>query len=179
MKWCAFFSQTGSEIIELTNKLNKQPDFIITNNESVKKLDIYNKFNDRIIIIPKKPKEEDYFEAFSSLNINAKETLITLHGYLRIIPESLCNNFKIINLHPGLITKYPELKGIDPQKKATVLKHSEIGCVLHKVIKEVDSGEILMANSTESTYDVDENIKLLRCISIELWTDYLNSSLRF
>ena len=108
-----------------------------------------------------------------------KDTLITLHGYLRIIPESLCNNFKIINLHPGLITKYPELKGIDPQKKATVLKHSEIGCVLHKVIKEVDSGEILMANSTESTYDVDENIKLLRCISIELWTDYLNSSLRF
>ena len=38
MKWCAFFSQTGSEIIELTNKLNKQPDFIITNNVDPKKL---------------------------------------------------------------------------------------------------------------------------------------------
>ena len=48
-----------------------------------------------------------------------------------------------------------------------------------ELLIEVDSGEILMANSTESTYDVDENIKLLRCISIELWTDYLNSSLRF
>ena len=51
MKWCAFFSQTGSEIIELTNKLNKQPDFIITNNESVKKLDIYNKPQSVFVLI--------------------------------------------------------------------------------------------------------------------------------
>ena len=48
---------------------------------------------------------------------NLKHDLITLHGYLRIIPENICKQCKhIYNGHPGLINMYPELKGKDPQE---------------------------------------------------------------
>ena len=44
-------------------------------------------------------------------------TLITLNGWLRIVPPDKCAKYNIYNGHPGLITKYPELKGKDPQQR--------------------------------------------------------------
>jgi hypothetical protein len=32
MNWVAFFSQTGSEIVELSKSIKRKPDLIVTNN---------------------------------------------------------------------------------------------------------------------------------------------------
>ena len=32
MKWIAFFSQTGSEIVELSKSIGRKPDLLVTNN---------------------------------------------------------------------------------------------------------------------------------------------------
>ena len=32
MNWIAFFSQTGSEIVELSKQLGRKPDLVVTNN---------------------------------------------------------------------------------------------------------------------------------------------------
>ena len=36
-KWICFFSQTGSEIVEVSKRLKRLPDFIITNNNDKNK----------------------------------------------------------------------------------------------------------------------------------------------
>ena len=121
MKWIAFFSQTGNEIINITQNINVSPDIIVTNKQNIELLEINKIFAKKIYKMPNNPKEEDYFKLFKLIEIDTKDTIITLHGFLRIIPNSICNNYNIVNLHPGLINKYPELKGIHPQKKATYL----------------------------------------------------------
>ena len=40
MRWVAFFSQTGGEIINLSRELKNSPDVIITNNPKIETLDI-------------------------------------------------------------------------------------------------------------------------------------------
>lgn len=177
MKWIAFFSQTGNEIINITQNINVSPDIIVTNKQNIELLEINKIFAKKIYKMPNNPKEEDYFKLFKLIEIDTKATIITLHGFLRIIPNSICNNYNIVNLHPGLINKYPELKGIHPQKKATYLKHPIIGCVIHKVSPIVDGGEILLSASEESKYNLTDNLKVLKDLSLNLWLKYLTSEI--
>jgi phosphoribosylglycinamide formyltransferase-1 len=179
MKWIVFFSQTGNEIVNITKKVNFIPDFIITNKANIKPLEINKLFSDKIYQIPSYPQERDYLNVFKEINIDKIHTLITLHGFLRIIPDKICNNYNIVNLHPGLINKYPELKGINPQKKATYLEHPIIGCVIHKVSPIVDGGEILLYGSENSKYNLTDNLKVLKDLSLNLWIQYLKSSRLF
>jgi len=129
MKWVAFFSQTGSEILEISERLGYLPDRIVMNNDMDRKLnpELVRIARNRFYNIRNKPTPFEYYE-----NIQAGD-LVTLHGWLRIVPKPVCDRFKIYNGHPGLITTYPELKGKDPQKKAFELKHKDIGCIIHKV----------------------------------------------
>jgi len=145
LTWKAFFSQSGSEINEISNKIGRLPDAIITNKscEDMDKINpvLLEKAFNRFIFIPKKPTVEEYREAIRYTDI------ITLHGYLRILPPEICGRFRIYNGHPGLITKFPELKGKDPQAKVWY-NHAEKpyynhGHVIHKVVSEVDAGSVV------------------------------------
>jgi hypothetical protein len=138
--WIAFFSQTGSEIANLAKSLNRWPDRIITNDRP-----------DHLRIIDPRIEEKGYFtlsnkptlEEYNDLLLYFPEALITLHGWLRVVPPEICKSHSIYNGHPGLITDYPELKGKDPQMKAFKAKHDVMGCVLHKVTAGVDEGAII------------------------------------
>lgn len=179
MKWVAFFSQTGNEIVNITKRIHVSPNAIVTNKKNIKPLEINKLFPNKIYQIPNLPKTEDYLTLFETINVDSEITLITLHGFLRIIPEKICNRYNIVNLHPGLISKYPELKGLDPQKKATHLKHPIIGCVIHKVSPIVDDGEILLSASEGSKYNLTENLKVLKDLSLNLWLKYLTEKSEF
>ena len=108
-----------------------------------------------------------------NLSILPEDTLITLHGYLRLIPENAISN-RMYNVHPGDIVKYPELKGIHPQAKALELGLSSTGVVIHEVTPEVDNGKIISSaqytiDSKETKYSLINN---LRDLSIDLWCDF-------
>ena len=158
--WIAFFSQTGSEIADIAEAIGRWPDVIVTNerpehlrtiNDKVEKQGYYTWAN--------KPTEEDYIGLLEKW----PNAIVTLHGWLRIVPPYVCERSKIYNGHPGLITKYPELKGKDPQEKAFNLKHDVIGCVLHKVSAGVDEGEIIMEERTNAfKLDLDDIFRILR-----------------
>ncbi len=77
-------------------------------------------------------------------------------------------------MHPGLINRYPELKGLNPQRRASTLSYPYIGCVLHKVNDIVDSGEIVLYESIKNTYCLEQNYKLLKIISLKIWVDFLS-----
>ena len=85
--WIAFFSQTGGEIADISNSLGRWPDVIITNErpEHLRKID------ERIekqgyFTWANKPSEEDYINQFEKYS----NPLVTLHGWLRIVPPSVC-----------------------------------------------------------------------------------------
>ena len=143
--WVAFFSQTGSEIVNVCEKINKWPDLIVTNRQSgFEKInkEIINNPSCRVVFTEKKPTAERYRQ------IIREGSIVTLHGWLRIIPGEICNDYKIYNGHPGDIIKYPELKGKDPQERAFNSQHETAGCVLHEAVAEVDAGNIIAHKET-------------------------------
>ena len=191
MKWVAFFSQTGSEIVNISRALDKWPDLIVTNKQDDKTTHVelvqrVRLENTKLITLPKWPKEIDYTRAADKLNYSIlnedwkKDVFVTLHGYLRVLPPDFTRSSNIFNGHPGLITKHPELKGLDPQKKAWSENHIRIGCVIHKVIPELDSGEVVAEKMIHNNFDTFiDMLDALHVASSELWINFLNERLRY
>lgn len=178
--WITFFSQTGSEIYNLSNTMGRYPDAIITNKTDLESVnpDLLSlckfrtqKLNRNVLYtIPNKPSLNDYKKILSKF----KKPFITLHGYLRIIPAKLCSSYEIYNLHPGLITKYPELKGFNPQEKAFKANHEDAGCVIHKVTPGVDEGEIVASGEiTIKDQSLAEVYKSLHDCAFDTWINFL------
>ena len=176
MKWIACFSQSGKEISELAKILERWPDEIYTNNFDV------NKWHDNIPETMVTIMSSDAF--YNGLRYTKNREFITLHGWLSIIPEDVCEMHNIYNGHPGAIHLYPELRGKDPQEKVwhNREKYNTIGSVVHKVTAEVDCGEIIKCSvftlPTSTTFAANFVTKdtlygVLRETSIEAWKDFL------
>jgi methionyl-tRNA formyltransferase len=168
--WTALFSHTGTEIIKISNRIGRSPDVIVTNKPPGDG-DIHKNITETVYV-PDRPSVVDY------RNILQNDTVVTLHGWMRIIPPAICDEYEIYNLHPGLITKYPELKGADPQKRVaetTDPEYSHIGCVIHRVTPGVDEGPVLAEASTLNVYSGEDMISCrLHDMATELWLDILN-----
>jgi len=173
--WIALFSQTGSELAALSKALNRSPDFVITNAD-------LDHIDSRVGVDFRVNKEEaKTLDILENLDFNVDETLITLNGWLKIVPPDKCNKYNIYNGHPGLITKYPELKGKDPQQRAwdNLHKYNLIGSVVHKVVEEVDAGEIVAREfiSSDSILTLDDTYRALRDCSFRAWYRFLKERL--
>lgn len=173
-KWIAFFSQTGSEISNVARQMFHCPDVIVTNkldtdgiNDTLLKMAF-----DRMYFLPKKPTLEEYETALEDCGLPPEDTLITLHGYLRIMPPQICSKWNIVNCHPALISKYPELKGFDPQKRS--MGYTKVGTTLHKVTATVDDGPIISESQIDNDYwTVEDLTNALKHESEKLWMDLL------
>ena len=173
-KWIAFFSKSGSEIAELSDRLGRWPDLIITNRTN---LDGCNPeiIKRKVVFIKNYPSEIEYTNSINSFW--STDLFITLHGYMRILPKKICETYEIYNGHPGLITKYPDLKGKDPQSKAYLKAYKTSGCVIHKVTAEVDDGEVLAEVEVPIGGTLDNTISILHKNSIDLWEKFLMEKL--
>lgn len=173
--WIALYSQTGSEIIRICSKESIKPTLIISSKENNLTL-IKDQLPEVTIISVKN--NQDLIPIFDRY----KDPLITLHGWLKILPENICNQYEIYNGHPGLITNYPDLKGKDPQIRAwSLIKNGEMdeaGCVLHRVIPQVDEGEIISVKKiVVEKLDYSSFVTNLRDASIDLWVEFLKTKL--
>lgn len=173
--WVAFFSQTGKEIVEISTRLNRWPDIIVTNQRPEKLRKITKELVDReIIILPNKPAAEDYRAVLKTITPETPY-VITLHGWLRIIPAEVIEEYpNMFNGHPGLITRYPELKGKDPQMKAWNLNLNTSGCVIHQVTAGVDEGPVLKKVELPiRNLTLNELFDNLHKESVNLWCKFL------
>jgi folate-dependent phosphoribosylglycinamide formyltransferase PurN len=172
IKWICCFSQTGSEIAQIAERLGKWPDRIITNRKPESIGTLHPALVTREITYLKgTPSVEDYLEAFGE-----EPALITLHGWLRIIPaEVLQKQPNIFNGHPGALSLQGGiLKGKDPQEKAYRLGLSVSGCVIHRVTEGVDEGPILKEKLVEiMNLPLDKVYEVLHTTSVEMWVDFL------
>ena len=173
--WLTFFSQTGSEIADLSEKLGRWPSRIITNErpEHLRTIDPRVEKNG-YITLSNKPKLNEYYSVLDYY----KDAVVTLHGWLRIFPEELCGQFETYNGHPGLITKYPELKGKDPQVRAFEGGYKIGGSVIHHVSAGVDEGKVISSREVSlEGLDLDGIFLILRDTSQSLWIDFLKNKL--
>ena len=94
-KWIAFFSKSGSEIAELSDRLGRWPDLIITNRKS---LDGCNPeiIKRKVVFIMNDPTELNYINAINSFW--STDLFITLHGYMRVIPKKICETYEILTV---------------------------------------------------------------------------------
>lgn len=175
MKWVTFFSQTGSEIADICKKIQRWPDRICTN-RSIQDIEFINKdllenCFDRIYFLPKKPKTTEYMTSLKSIS---NRDLVTLHGYLRIVPSTVCNMYSMYNGHPGDIVSHPELKGFNPQEKAYKLRIKTTGSVIHSVTSGVDEGPIVMRKPCKiNLKSLDDTYSILHKNSVNLWVEFL------
>lgn len=177
--WIALFSQTGQEIIDISNQIDRIPDLIISNNHPSNVFNILKGVEYRWLTTF--GKEAKTLDILDEVVKDPENTLITLNGWLRIVPPDKCSRYNIYNGHPGLITKYPELKGKDPQQRAwkDIHKYDTVGSVVHKVVEEVDAGEIAAESEVSSAniLTLDEMYYALRSTSLTTWGSFLKERL--
>ena len=173
--WIAFFSQPGAEIADIAESLGRWPDRIITNDRPDHLRTIDPRIEEKgYFTFSNKPSLEEYEEALFYF----PEAVITLHGWLRIMPPSICEKYMIYNGHPGLITDYPELKGKDPQIRAFEAKYPVAGAVLHKVVAGVDEGRIILEERFNTfNLELDDLFRILRDRSLYMWCKFLRRNI--
>lgn len=175
--WIVMFSQTGTEIASVSVGLRVKPDLVITTRSNLDGVNLWLKkqIEDekiKVVYLSKQTTEDSYINIFKEYT----NPLITMHGFLRIIPPGVCDKYEIYNLHPGLITKYPELKGKDPQIRAIEGRYLTAGCVIHRAIAEVDAGEIVAEHEIEIAKKHPDLIyHNLRTLGIIMWKNFLQS----
>lgn len=168
-RWIALFSQTGSEIVDISKKIGRWPDVIITNSHN------YNKINHNIVtrgfikIDPVQARTLNILHNYAQYG-----DLITLNGWLRVVPPEICKMYNLVNGHPGLITRYPELKGYDPQKRfwAERDKYEYYGSVVHEVTAAVDEGKVLSFSEKKVDGNEEEPYAILKNTSLNAWLDF-------
>lgn len=174
-KWIAFFSQTGSEIVRLSKLLGRVPDLIVTNNKQ-DKIKYHEKLSSlgNVIMIGT---HKQIMEYFSKTNIyDPKDTVITLHGYLRIVTPEVINRYEIYNGHPALINQYPQLKGKDSQERTwdNWILYPTVGSVVHRVNEQVDDGEIVSwVEQKNNAVNKDDLYRILAYTSGQSWVNFL------
>lgn len=170
-KWICFFSQSGSEILNLSKDIKRFPDLVVTNQRPEGKRQIIDQLltSNNIVYLSNKPGVEEYREVLEYY----KNPLVTLHGWLRIVPDQICNNYEVYNGHPGL----PELGliGSDPQKQAFKQKVGYSGSIVHRVTPQLDQGEIKTKQtcSLKGVQTLDEVILKLKKTSRDAWRSFL------
>lgn len=180
-KWISLFSQTGSEIKTLAEKLERFPDVILTNNME---------YSGDMPNVQRMTAHEISNWLRNKENI-PDGSIITTHGYLRIIPADVVTFLQdrcgtcIFNGHPAPITMYPELIGKDPQKRVyegiVAGKYDTIGTVIHVMDTGVDTGTVVMGNRAKAS-DVEQSLEAvteaLHQLSGDLWLHFMTMALK-
>ena len=179
--WYAMFSHTGKELEAVSKRLGRRPDVIYANN-----LGYDGPLLSRVWF----GQHGGILE--NSVGMLQPNSILTLHGYNRILPKWYVEylkeyNIKCYNLHPAPIQLYKELKGKDPQERLFKGiqdgQYKYIGNVIHEVVPEVDSGEILAWDlmevncSTPICRSVESLSKSLHDAATYLWVEFLKEAL--
>lgn len=170
MTWVACVSQTGSELVAICNATGLKPDAVLCTNIDKLRDEVF-RLDCPVFVTRGRPGVDQYEYFFRGAG------LITLHGFLYIIPREVCESLseagcKVYNGHPALLSMYPELKGKDKQEDAYYRKASYpwMGSVIHECTAELDAGKLLFAcKRVNSSTSVEDAYLKLRDTSLATW----------
>ena len=148
MKIVVFFSGTGTNLESILKEQKNYGYEVVsafTNNPDAKGIQICKEYKTECKIIDHRDfsSREDFDKDISSFLDQINPDYIILAGYMRIISESLVNDWEgqIINIHPSLLPKY---KGLHAIEQAFESGDKVTGCTVHYVNEHLDSGEIIL-----------------------------------
>ena len=74
--------------------------------------------------------------------------LICLAGFMRLLSPHFLDNLDcdIINIHPSLLPAY---KGLNTHARALSAGETTAGCTVHRVIADMDAGEVLVQKTVD------------------------------
>ena len=151
IKSCVFVSGNGSNLISLI-KSSRDYNFpikielIISNNKNAKGIKIAKKYSIPFKFFPYN--NQKIFERNCLFEIKKRKIkFLCLAGFMKILSKNFIRNFgyKIINIHPSLLPKY---KGTNTHKRVLKSKEKYSGCTVHFVTPRLDSGKIILPEST-------------------------------
>jgi phosphoribosylglycinamide formyltransferase 1 len=87
--------------------------------------------------------DQKVIAALKSHGVTAKEGLVLLAGYMRIISDRFIDEYhnRIMNVHPALLPSFP---GLEAQRQALEHGVKLAGCTVHFAEKTVDAGPIIL-----------------------------------
>jgi len=139
------FSGEGSNLENLIKTLHKKSVEVvmaITNNPDAKGIEKAKRYGvDTMILNHKQYTSREEFDTklvkyIDSLNVD----LAVLAGFMRILTPVFTDQIKAINIHPSLL---PLFKGADALNRSFNSPMKVAGVSVHKVVSEVDGGEIV------------------------------------
>jgi phosphoribosylglycinamide formyltransferase-1 len=151
-----------------SNELDANIGVFISDNKNANAVNIAKKNNIPVKIILRdayKTKIDFEKEIVDTLN-KYNVALVVLAGYMRIVGETVLNNFKmrIINIHPSLLPSFP---GLHAQQQALDYGVRYAGCTVHFVTKDVDCGPIILQSVVELKKDDTEETLAARILEEE------------
>lgn len=179
-KWYSLFSHTGSETkkLHLAGVSPVPLEAAITDNWD------YNgdlaTLGTRLYRISSR---EDINWMLMQPHIIQDNSLITLNGYMGIVPAKVLQNLhergcKVYNIHPAPIQFYPELRGKDPQERMyegiQKREYNYIGVVIHEVDAGVDTGKIVhwVLQLADPYMTKDELYERLHELGTQAWESF-------
>ena len=176
VKWYSLFSHTGKETESIWRLFDGQLhlETAITNN---------NQYRGAL------PSVKAYLpsvinEWLMSPGNAEPDSIITLNGYMRILPESVIEYLhsigcKVLNIHPAPIQLYPDLRGKDPQERLydgiQSGKYAYIGVVIHDVDAGIDTGSIVnwRVELADPSMTKEYLYEHLHEVGTEMWVEIL------
>lgn len=151
---CVLASGRGSNFLAIIDSIKKgecdaKISCLITDNSNAKAIEIarLNKIQAHILLRKDHSSSEDFDLVMLRILENYSVDLIVLAGYMRIIRSTeLLRKYKIINIHPSLLPKYP---GAHAQKDAFLAGEKVSGLTIHLVDKTLDGGPIIFQQEVD------------------------------
>lgn len=180
-KWYGLFSHTGRELETLASKdleWGIRLNAVITNN-----MDYFGSLDMQGVAVYRMASFKDVNWLLNQPQYVEDNSLITLNGYMGIVPSDVLRNLKmrgckLYNIHPAPIQIYPELRGKDPQERMyegiQQCKYNCIGVVIHEVDEGVDTGKIVhwILRMADRCMTKDELYKSLHELGTQAWESF-------
>ncbi|MCY4293184.1 MAG: phosphoribosylglycinamide formyltransferase [Roseovarius sp.] len=149
-KWVAILiSGKGSNMVSLVESMVgdhvARPCLVLSDNPCAEGLEKARKLRVPVAVVDHRAFSGDK-RAFESAMIaeldKASPQIICLAGFMRILSREFLLKWhdRVLNIHPSLLPKY---KGLDTHARAIEAGDRVAGCTVHKVMPQVDSGEIM------------------------------------
>ena len=102
--------------------------------------------------------DKNIVKILKKYHVLPNNSLICLAGYMKILSPEFVDLYKyrIMNIHPALLPSFP---GLNSQRQALEYGAKVSGCTVHFVDSGVDTGPVILQEST-SVYDNDTEDEL-------------------
>ena len=154
-RWAVFISGRGSNLAAAIDELGDEIKLVVTSSSKAVGLLRAKRAGIKVLELTRPIDWLNLIKVLEEHQINK----IFLLGFMKIIPIEFIQRFGrlILNLHPSLLPLHPGLESI----KRAYDEKTNVGVSVHRVIPEVDAGEILLqkmscASEMLSNFSYDE-----------------------